>query len=130
MLVWRDVKSPYNNDQFLLLVSQKWLGLHYPLFQLDNNDGHRIADVDVAQKRIQAISSQSQDSLHHACTMGRNENTKQLANVAKNVYSLIVYHAYAKQMGLTSANSQVFAFLDTIPALIVQTMFLAIPYKM
>jgi hypothetical protein len=46
------------------------------------------------------------------------------------LYSLIVYHTQVKETGLTAAHSQIFAVLDTIPAVIVQTMFLAIPYRM
>jgi hypothetical protein len=50
--------------------------------------------------------------------------------MAKDIYSVIVYHLFIANGNFTSNHSKIFAIIDTPPAIIVQTLFLAIPYMM
>jgi hypothetical protein len=50
--------------------------------------------------------------------------------MAKDLFSILVYHLKVQNDAFTSDYSKIFAILDTPPAIIVQTLFLVIPYIM
>lgn len=57
-------------------------------------------------------------------------NSKYLVNVAKNIYSLIVFFSIEPAVNLKFSYSRIFMVLDIIPSITIQTMFLFIPYSM
>lgn len=62
--------------------------------------------------------------------MGGEYLSSYAANLAKDIFSVAAFHGVVQEGSFSEEYSQIFAIIDTPPALVVQTLFLGIAYTM